>query len=94
MNAFIYYLCIFAPPFLAVGYLIGSRRRTIPEEKDKSTCSCTHKYSMHLESGACNAAVTRDRYNKQGDFTGKDYLPCACVRYDGIPPAHLFMKDL
>lgn len=75
------------------GVWCGKKRAT-PTEKDTSVCSCQHAYSMHAVEGKCQVAVPVKKYNKHGNFIGWDHTHrCACHRYDGIPPAHMFMKD-
>jgi hypothetical protein len=46
-----------------------------------------------MENGKCNSTIKAKKYNSLGDNVGYQYLGCACVRYDGIPPAHIYMKD-
>jgi hypothetical protein len=76
-----------------IGVWYGKKRAT-PTEKDQSVCSCGHAYSMHDNDNKCQVAVPVKKYNKFGDFAGWDRTHrCACHRYDGIPPAHVYMKD-
>ena len=74
--------------FFAWGYYLGKRYyKPKNTEKDASVCSCTHPYSMHTANGTCNVVTV-----KYKDFeTRKTH--CPCVRYDGIAPAHIYMKD-
>jgi hypothetical protein len=77
---------------LLVGIVIGLVAGRLPaRRKDPkpavAVCGCTHHHSMHdPETGRCNAEVTVPRYNKGGDRIGKDYRPCACLRYSGPEP--------
>ena len=77
---------------LLAGILIGWLLRSLPARRKapkpiEAVCGCTHHHSMHdPESGACNATVAVDRYNKFGDYTGKEHKPCACLRYSGPEP--------
>jgi hypothetical protein len=67
---------------IAIGWLLRSlpARRKDPKPVE-AVCGCTHHHSMHdPETGKCNAAVNA------GDWTGKDYRPCACRRYSGPEP--------
>lgn len=75
------------------GYTMGKRQRPAPAEKDSSICSCGHVYSVHKNDGKCNAGIKTKKYNAIGTDMGYHYTDCACVRYDGIPPAHIFLKD-
>lgn len=71
-----------------IGYFYGkNRQRAHTDAKDPSICSCTHKYSMHNDKGRCQVARIKEVNYSQREFQ------CACVRYDGIPPAHIYMKD-
>lgn len=71
--------------FFLWGYAQGKKSQPKAiKEKDLSICSCTHAYSMHKDDGACNVMkVKNDLYR----------YPCPCIRYDGIPPAHIYVKD-
>lgn len=71
--------------FFFWGYRLGKSSNA---EKDNSLCSCNHQYSMHTESGRCNVVKI-----KKVNYRYQEYR-CACVRYDGIPPAHVYMKDV
>lgn len=88
MDSYILQVSLYLVFFL-VGYWIGVKfsRPTPPKQKDLSICSCSHKYSMHNDKGKCQVAVIK-RLNYQDREFG-----CACVRYDGIPPGHVFMKE-
>jgi len=80
--------------FFFWGLFLGKRSRPqVPQEKDTSICSCSHVYSVHKEDGKCNSSIKTKRYDSIGNAVGFQYLGCACVRYDGIPPAHIYMKD-
>lgn len=71
-----------------IGYFYGRNRAfALVESRDASICSCTHRYSMHDEKGSCQVAKIKEVNYRQREFQ------CACVRYDGIPPAHIYMKD-
>lgn len=91
MSTWFWYVLI-GTMFFFWGVYVGKRiNRTNTNnspEKDQSRCSCGHPYSMHKDNGFCN--VTKIKY-EYGSY--KNY-PCACIRYDGIPPAHVFMKDV
>ena len=69
------------------GFAWGKRNRPAPAEKDASICSCKHAYSMHNDDGTCNVAKVKFEYGAYKSYT------CPCIRYDGIPPAHIYMKD-
>ena len=77
---------------LAAGILIGWILRSLPARREglkpiEAVCGCRHHHAMHdPETGACNATVEVDRYNKYGDYTGKEHKPCACLRYSGPEP--------
>lgn len=62
--------------------------------KDLSVCSCGHAYSKHTKDGKCNVAVRVKNYDRWGAASGHKYAGCACVNYDGVPPAHIYMKDI
>jgi hypothetical protein len=73
---------------IAAGWLLRSlpARRKDPKPVE-AECGCTHHHSMHdPETGECNAEVAVARYNKDGDWTGYEYRPCACRRYSGPEP--------
>lgn len=76
-------------------FLFSSRRRKKKNEpKDPSVCSCGHPYSMHMKDGKCAVAIPTDRFDSRGNVVGKDFTTsCACHRYDGVPPAHLYLKE-
>lgn len=89
MAMIIWQSIVYVVVFLC-GWLSGAyfTRSTKVPEKDLSICSCTHKYSMHNDKGKCNVAVIKKVNYAQREFG------CACVRYDGIPPGHIYMKDV
>lgn len=77
---------------VVIGILIGVVLRSLPARRKghkpvEAVCGCKHHHSMHdPETGACNAEVAVDKHNKYGEWTGKEYKPCACVRYTGPEP--------
>jgi len=74
--------------FFFLGFFLGKKTRSKPlKEKDTSFCSCSHAYSMHRDEGKCN--VVRVNY----EYGGYKNYACACIRYDGVPPAHIYMRD-
>lgn len=74
--------------FFIWGYYLGKRHKTEPKEKDASVCSCDHEYSKHKDNGTCNVVIKK--YAQYEWHTSH----CPCVRYDGIPPAHIYMRDV
>lgn len=72
---------------LYMGYRAG-RKDYKPQEKDSSVCSCAHQYSMHNDKGVCNVHKIKKINHREAQ------IRCACTRYDGIPPAHVYMKDV
>lgn len=76
---------------LWIGFSLGkghARSRT-PKVKDTSKCSCKHVYSMHDKSGECLAEC----FYIDGVKVSSSFA-CRCVNYDGVPPAHIFMRDV
>jgi hypothetical protein len=77
---------------LLAGIGIGWLLRSLPARPKgpkpvEAVCGCEHHHSMHNpETGECNAAVPVTKYNKSGDRIGKEYKPCACLRYSGPEP--------
>lgn len=68
---------------LAVGYFIR-RPRATSSRPPKAVCPCGHVISVHADlTGACQDETERTRWNKFGDHTGYEYVPCACLRYVG-----------
>lgn len=72
---------------LLIGIGVGRRMGPKPPEPLKPICSCSHGYGEHLEGAQCQGDQKRPRYNKVGDWTGHEYVPCKCTRYDGPDPA-------
>lgn len=81
---------------LAVGYLAGllSRRRRAPEPPG-AVCGCTHSMALHdAEMGKCHGEVERPKvYNKQGDYIGRQYVPCSCRQYVGPRPVEEILNQ-
>jgi hypothetical protein len=77
---------------LLIGIVIGVILGRLPARRKgpkpvEAVCGCKHHHSMHNpETGACNASLPVDRYAKNGEWTGKEYRACACVRYSGPEP--------
>ena len=74
---------------VAVGWGIGrltSRRASTPQVPTHSLCSCGHGYGSHRDGGPCQPQVERPYYWANGDRNGFEWVPCACLSYDGPEP--------
>lgn len=74
-------------PFLTAGAgLLGGfilRRRPVPKMPE-AICPCEHSVAFHEAGvGRCHGQEQRGRYNKLGEWTGYEYVPCACQHYAG-----------
>lgn len=52
---------------------------------DPRLCSCGHGRSKHDRTGSCQEQVARPHYNAYGSRSGKEYVKCACLHFDGPP---------
>jgi hypothetical protein len=81
---------------LLAGILIGIGFGRLPARRKGpkpavAVCGCTHHHSMHdPETGECNSEEAVSRYDRYGNWTGKEYKPCACRRYSGPEPLPVF----
>jgi len=75
---------------LAIGYLAGrlGKRKARPSRPvNQAVCGCGHPRALHdSHVNGCRGEVSRSRYDSDGDWTGRDWVPCACQRYDGPKP--------
>jgi hypothetical protein len=91
MSAFVMAVCFLG--FYFCGFYQGRLRRSkAPAVKDPTVCSCEHVYSVHDGTGKCLDSLEMDKYNRMGDFVGVEWHLCPCVRYDGVPPAHVYLR--
>lgn len=76
-------------PFLTAGagllaglVLRGPRPRS--PKPPEAICPCEHSVAFHEAGvGRCHGQEQRSRYNKLGEWTGYEYVPCACQHYAG-----------
>lgn len=67
-----------------LGGLALRRRRPAVPKSPEAICPCEHSVAFHEAGvGRCHGQERRDRHNKVGDWTGYEYVPCACQHYAG-----------
>jgi hypothetical protein len=68
---------------VAVGWFIGRIRKPKTVDPPVMRCSCGHGYGTHENGHKCNAAIHALRNGCSNTY---DWVPCACLSYDGPDP--------
>lgn len=64
-----------------------SRIKAVAVAPDKSRiCSCEHGYGTHRDGKSCVARIEVTNYEWNGSRSGKKWVRCPCLLFDGIPP--------
>lgn len=76
----------------ALGSLLRRGRRTAATTT--TTCEgCQHGLSYHADTGGCQGIDQRNKYNRHGDYIGKEPVSCTCQLYVGHIPADRMLRS-